>query len=159
MPSTTVQNVWAPRISPEKLRNFYSLRPNQSSVIPGWLRGCVERGSFRPGCCCEGHQEIKHGPTEDGLRGSLMVHSPRVPGYLQCGGQRFCKEVVAWRTLKHPNILALIGVVVTEGTFAMISHWMSNGNIREFVKANPGANRFKLVGFSFGILPLPVLQV
>ena len=33
--------------------------------------------------------------------------------------------------------------------FAMASEWMTNGNIVEFLKANPGANRFGLVGFSF----------
>ena len=32
--------------------------------------------------------------------------------------------------------------------FAMISEWMTNGDIIEFVKANPDANRLKLVGFS-----------
>jgi hypothetical protein len=31
----------------------------------------------------------------------------------------------------------------------MASEWMTNGNIVEFLKANPGANRFGLVGFSF----------
>ena len=32
--------------------------------------------------------------------------------------------------------------------FAMVSEWMTNGNITEFLKANPDANRFQLVGFS-----------
>ena len=43
---------------------------------------------------------------------------------------------------------------MSEGQFAMVSGWMENGNINEFVKANPDANRFKLVGISFHILPL-----
>jgi len=64
--------------------------------------------------------------------------------------QRFCKEVVTWRTLRHPNILPLIGVMMTESQFAMISDWMENGNINEFVKANPEADKFGLV-----CLPLP----
>jgi hypothetical protein len=38
---------------------------------------------------------------------------------------------------------------MTENQFAMASEWMMNGNILEFLKANPNANRFQLVGFSF----------
>lgn len=31
--------------------------------------------------------------------------------------------------------------------FAMVSEWMINGNINEFIKANEDVNRFELVGF------------
>ena len=34
---------------------------------------------------------------------------------------------------------------MTEDKFAMVSGWMANGNINEFVKAHREANRFKLV--------------
>ena len=47
---------------------------------------------------------------------------------------------------------------MSEGQFAMISDWMVNGNINEFVKTHPDANRLGLVGFSFKI-SLPSLQV
>ena len=53
-----------------------------------------------------------------------------------------------WKTLQHPNILPLIGVTMSGTQFAMASEWMTNGNIIEFLKANPDANRFQLVGFS-----------
>ena len=33
--------------------------------------------------------------------------------------------------------------------FAMISEWMANGNIKQFVKVHWDANRFELVGFRF----------
>ena len=36
---------------------------------------------------------------------------------------------------------------MSEGHLAMISEWMVNGSINEFVKANPDANRLKLVRF------------
>ena len=35
--------------------------------------------------------------------------------------------------------------------FAMASEWMRNGNINEFIKAHPGANRFELVGLSLTV--------
>ena len=38
---------------------------------------------------------------------------------------------------------------MSENHFAMISDWMTNGNINEFVKEHPDVNRFKLVGFHF----------
>ena len=65
--------------------------------------------------------------------------------------QRFCKEVVLWGTFSHPNILKLVGV--QDGTngrqFAIVSEWMSNGNIMEFIENNP-ANRLDLVrGITF----------
>lgn len=60
--------------------------------------------------------------------------------------QRFCKEVITWKSLQHPNVLPLLGVVMTGTDFAMVSEWMSNGNIKEFIAADPDANRFELVG-------------
>jgi len=59
--------------------------------------------------------------------------------------QRFCKEVVVWGTLRHPNVLPLLGVTVSENRFVMVSEWMENGNINEFVKAHTDVNRLGLV--------------
>ncbi|KAF9790630.1 kinase-like domain-containing protein [Thelephora terrestris] len=58
---------------------------------------------------------------------------------------RFCKEVVLWRFLRHPNILPLLGVLMSDTRFAMVSHWMPNGNINEHVKAHPGLDRLELL--------------
>ena len=33
--------------------------------------------------------------------------------------------------------------------FAMVSEWMSNGNINEFVATHPDVNRFELVSSQF----------
>jgi len=60
--------------------------------------------------------------------------------------QTFCKGVVTWKTLRHPNVLPLLGVTMGGRLFAMISEWMVNGNINEFVKAHRDANRLELVG-------------
>ena len=46
---------------------------------------------------------------------------------------------------------------MSETQFAMVSDWMVNGNITDFVKAHPDVNRLALVGFSLGPL-LPLLQ-
>ena len=47
--------------------------------------------------------------------------------------------------LQHPNVLPLVGVTMSKTRFAMISDWMKNGNINEFVKEHPEVNRFGLV--------------
>ena len=52
-----------------------------------------------------------------------------------------------WKTLQHPNVLSLIGVTMTETSFAMISEWMTNGNINHFVRTHPDENRLGLVSF------------
>ncbi|KAF9646803.1 kinase-like protein [Thelephora ganbajun] len=58
---------------------------------------------------------------------------------------RFCKEVVTWKTLHHPNVLPLLGVTMGKNHFAMASEWMVNGNINEFIRANRDTNRFELL--------------
>jgi hypothetical protein len=58
---------------------------------------------------------------------------------------------VTWKTLRHPNVLPLIGVTMSETQFAMISDWMVHGNINDFVKAHPDANRLELVCFSLRV--------
>lgn len=46
--------------------------------------------------------------------------------------------------------MPLIGVAVSEGQLAMISEWMDNGNINEFIQKNPDANRIALVCIIYG---------
>ena len=43
---------------------------------------------------------------------------------------------------------------MTEDRFAMVSEWMTNGNVTQFVRTHRDANRFELVG-----LPLKFLSV
>ncbi|KAF9780774.1 kinase-like domain-containing protein [Thelephora terrestris] len=57
---------------------------------------------------------------------------------------RFCKEVIPWKALRHPNVVPLLGAVMTDGQFAMVSEWMLNGTIREFITANPASNLLEL---------------
>lgn len=50
-----------------------------------------------------------------------------------------------WKFLQHPNILPLTGVTMSETRFEMVSEWMKNGNISEFIRKHPKADRIKLV--------------
>ncbi|KAF9642184.1 kinase-like protein [Thelephora ganbajun] len=59
--------------------------------------------------------------------------------------RRFCKEVMTWKTLNHPNVLPLLGATIDDNQFVMVSEWMTNGNINEFIKAHNDVNRFELL--------------
>ena len=60
--------------------------------------------------------------------------------------QQFCKEVVLWNTLSHPNVLKLVGVQgdMDKGQFMAVSEWMVHGNIMEYIGKNH-VNRLELV--------------
>ena len=78
-----------------------------------------------------------------------------------CISQRFCKEVVTWKALHHPNVMPLLGVTMTETQFMMASEWVDNGNINEFVKADANVDRLELVCYFPKLslcLPLMVTQ-
>jgi len=73
--------------------------------------------------------------------------------------QQFCKEVVLWSTLSHPNVVKLTGVHgdMRKGQFITVSEWMSHGNIMEFIENNH-TNRLELVcGITF--LTTPIAEV
>ena len=42
---------------------------------------------------------------------------------------------------------------MSETQFAMVSEWMPNGNISQYVKEHPDENRFELVSLMFKFLP------
>ena len=82
------------------------------------------------------------------------VHKVSYPSSRQIGelahalSQRFAKEVVGWKWLRHENILPFVGVTSIPPPFSMISAWMENGNIMSFIKVTPDQNPFTLVGIS-----------
>ena len=62
---------------------------------------------------------------------------------------------MTWKVLCHPNVLPLLGVIMSETQLAMVSEWMPDGNINQFVKTHWDANRFDLVRSPFTFLALP----
>jgi len=42
---------------------------------------------------------------------------------------------------------------MSETQFAMVSEWMPNGNIKQYVKTHPDENRFELVSLMSNSLP------
>ncbi|KIO26986.1 hypothetical protein M407DRAFT_195985, partial [Tulasnella calospora MUT 4182] len=60
---------------------------------------------------------------------------------------RFKRQVNIWRTLKHPNILPLLGVCELDKNRPMylISPWMKYGNVKHYLKKFPEADKLKLI--------------
>ena len=61
------------------------------------------------------------------------------------GHKLLVKEVVGWKWVRHENILPFVGVSQRPPFFSIISEWMENGNIMNFIKAHPNHNRLHLV--------------
>ncbi|KAF9788667.1 kinase-like domain-containing protein [Thelephora terrestris] len=59
--------------------------------------------------------------------------------------RRFCKEVVIWKRLSHPNILPLLGVSTIGEDLRMISKLMNYGNLMAYLRTRPSANRLLLL--------------
>ncbi|KAF9644746.1 kinase-like protein [Thelephora ganbajun] len=59
-------------------------------------------------------------------------------------GRRFCMVAATWRSLRHPNVLPLLGVTMAKNQFITVSEWMHHGNINEFLKKNINVDRPEL---------------
>ncbi|EUC60589.1 tyrosine kinase catalytic domain protein [Rhizoctonia solani AG-3 Rhs1AP] len=47
--------------------------------------------------------------------------------------------------MKHRNIHQLMGVILFKDQYlGMVSEWMENGNLREYLQTHPDANRYQL---------------
>lgn len=67
----------------------------------------------------------------------------------------FSREAVVWGQLSHPNLLPFYGIfnlTDTRSRICLVSPWMVNGNVNDFLRRNPDADRQQLVS------SLPQLQ-
>lgn len=51
-----------------------------------------------------------------------------------------------WKTLKHLNVLPLLGVTMSNDRIAMALEFVVSGNTNQYSQTNSNANRFELVG-------------
>jgi serine/threonine protein kinase len=61
--------------------------------------------------------------------------------------QEFSREALIWRQLSHPNVLPFFGLYYLENRLCLVSPWMENGNMMEFLtNENPDlTDRLSLV--------------
>ena len=90
-----------------------------------------------------------------------VIDTTTFPGCYTNETQTFCQEAIMWKRLSHPNIVPLLGITFTP--FQLISNWMSGGDLPDYIKKNPYADRLKLVriplvGPITCLLPLPAIR-
>ena len=56
-----------------------------------------------------------------------------------------------WKHLTHQNVLPLLGVTIDP--FQLVSGWMSGGDLPDYIKRNPDADRLGLVGVPRHVYP------
>ena len=79
-------------------------------------------------------------------KGSLAVCGIREAPARSVGAdisKAFFGEAVVWKRLRHPNVVPFLGV--TTAPLQLVSEWMPNGTLTEYVNTNPGADRISLV--------------
>ncbi|KAG8932394.1 hypothetical protein FRC01_014238 [Tulasnella sp. 417] len=57
---------------------------------------------------------------------------------------RLHQEAITWAGVHHPNIVPLIGVIISP-VQALVLPWFNNGNLSNYLARHPAANRFKLI--------------
>ena len=57
-----------------------------------------------------------------------------------------------WKSLKHPNILPLLGATISPPQ--LVSAFMPAGNLSRYLPKDPNANRIGLVGVDLVVLPM-----
>lgn len=59
--------------------------------------------------------------------------------------QRAAREIYAWSHCKHNNILPLVGFARFRNQIAMVSPWMENGPLPQYLQRFPHINRYQMV--------------
>ncbi|KAF8593330.1 kinase-like protein [Ceratobasidium sp. AG-I] len=62
------------------------------------------------------------------------------------GLKRATREIYMWSKAKHPNVHELMGIMMFQERLGMVSMWMDNGNLRDYIRENPSVNRYRLCG-------------
>ncbi|CEL61208.1 hypothetical protein RSOLAG1IB_09841 [Rhizoctonia solani AG-1 IB] len=58
--------------------------------------------------------------------------------------KRAARELSCWSSYQHGNILPVYGFAIVQNDLAMVSPWMRNGYITDYVATNPSCNRLGL---------------
>ncbi|KAJ7592096.1 kinase-like domain-containing protein [Mycena floridula] len=100
----------------------------------------------------EGNRPLSGGGFADVYRGSLkgeQVCLKVLRSFIQTMEMReklskdFCQEALVWKQLDHPNLLPFLGVTVelVDRSFSLVSPWMSNGTVMQYLEKNLGLDR------------------
>lgn len=103
------------------------------------LSGKVSRTSDHP-IATGGSQDIY---TGEWTGQEVALAYPR--NQTRAAQERFRRQVEIWRTLRHPNVLPLLGITFIGDSVYSVSPYMEFGNIMQYLKINPEAHRVLLL--------------
>ncbi|CAE6493239.1 unnamed protein product [Rhizoctonia solani] len=59
--------------------------------------------------------------------------------------KRAARELFCWSRMNHPNVHQLMGVIMFKDQYlGMVSEWMDNGNLHEYLRKHPSADCYQL---------------
>ena len=59
------------------------------------------------------------------------------------------RELRLWANLNHLNVLPLLGFTVVDQSPSLVSEWMDNGTVLEYVRKHPDKSVAVIVGCTF----------
>ncbi|KAH7925401.1 kinase-like protein [Leucogyrophana mollusca] len=139
-------------------------RPNLGSARPSIVRAVVDlsrKTGLYPECLIlrgvkiRGKEPVCGGSFGDIYKGkvagqAIAIKVMRVYNATAIEGaiKVFSREAVLWRQLSNPNVLPFYGVYrspETASKLCLVSPWMENGNITQYLEKTPTADRRPLV--------------
>ncbi|KAG8688979.1 hypothetical protein FRC11_004386 [Ceratobasidium sp. 423] len=93
-----------------------------------------------------GFGDIWKGKLHNGVR--VAIKAWRAALIEQCDYKslkRATREIHYWSKMKHEHVHQLMGVILFKGqALGMVSEWMVNGNLHEYLQKNPKTDRLEL---------------
>ncbi|KAK7019396.1 hypothetical protein VNI00_018085 [Paramarasmius palmivorus] len=112
----------------------------RSSLCPGCLtiRGVTKLGEHP--VAGGGFGDIWKGHLGSGQLVCLKVVKVYLMSDLKRSMKEYLREAIIWRQLRHPNVLPCLGLYYLDDTqqrVCLVSPWMDNGNLVEYIRAHP----------------------
>lgn len=86
-------------------------------------------------------------PTDDtAIRVRALHHDERSNSYVIGFSQRYEREARIWQSLQHPHILSFLGTFTRDGHLYLVTPFIDNGDIVEYINTFPHVNRIRPVG-------------
>ncbi|KAG9089081.1 hypothetical protein FRC06_001722, partial [Ceratobasidium sp. 370] len=109
------------------------------------LTGSIDRSSFssRP-IARDGFGEVYRGRLWDGTQVAIKTIRTHEEYEESKHLKDSARELRTWSKCNHPNVARLMGLAEFNDQIAMVSPWMENGHLRNYVNKNPTVDRLEL---------------
>ena len=139
--ATFIQSI---RYSP-KVHEIAGYKSRTDTDCCRWIWRCLQGKIWKPCSVLEGppiRERFQHPSTRFGRSDNPIFSNKLILIVLEA----FSKEAILWAQLSHPNVLPFCGIYCPKGDqVALVSPWMEQGNVREYLNRNPAVLRLPLV--------------